>query len=120
MMNKVRTDETGTTSNKKTTHVSRLPAVLPTTRPELADAAGIGETGDHAWNYPCGRHGIAAASHHAGCVQAAGSGVRQADDLLPAVDSYHSWNPRHPHHHDAAGPCAVRAALGRRVPTPAE
>ena len=47
-------------------------------------------------------------------VQAAAAGVRQADDLLPAVDADAGRHPRHPAHLDARGHAALRAASGRR------
>ena len=46
--------------------------------------------------------------------QAAAAGLRQADDLLPAVDADAGGHPRHPGHLHAAGPARVRAAAGRR------
>ena len=38
--------------------------------------------------------------------QAAAAGLRQADDLLPAVDADAGGHPRHPDHHHAARPAA--------------
>ena len=46
--------------------------------------------------------------------QAAAAGVRQADDLLPAVDADAGGHPRHPDHLHARGHAALRAAAGRR------
>ena len=46
--------------------------------------------------------------------QAAPAGLRQADDLLPAVDADAGGHPRHPAHLDAGGHAALRAAAGRR------
>ena len=51
---------------------------------------------------------------HAGRQQAAAAGLRQADDLLPAVHADAGGDPRHPDHLDAAGHAALRAAAGRR------
>ena len=47
--------------------------------------------------------------------QAADAGLRQADDLLPAVDADAGRDPRHPGHHHAARGGAVRAAARRRL-----
>ena len=49
-------------------------------------------------------------------VQAAAAGLRQADDLLPAVDADAGRHPRHPADLDAAGHAALRAAARRRQP----
>ena len=46
--------------------------------------------------------------------QAAAAGLRQADDLLPAVDADAGRHPRHPDHLHAAGHAALRAAARRR------
>ena len=48
-------------------------------------------------------------------LEAAAAGVRQADDLLPAVDADAGGHPRDPRHLDAARPAAVRAAARRRL-----
>ena len=48
------------------------------------------------------------------CQQAAAAGLRQADDLLPAVDADAGGHPRHPAHLHAAGHAALPAAAGRR------
>ena len=57
---------------------------------------------------------------HAGRVQAAAAGLRQADDLLPAVDADAGGHPRHPADLDAAGHAALpRAARRRRAVGPA-
>ena len=62
--------------------------------------------------------GHAAVSAHAGGQQAAAAGLRQADDLLPAVDADAGRHPRHPGHHDAARSgrgsrrCSATAASG--------
>ena len=47
-------------------------------------------------------------------VEAAAAGLRQADDLLPAVDADAGGHPRHPDHLDAGGHAAFRAAARRR------
>ena len=50
----------------------------------------------------------------AGHLQAVAARVRQADDLLSAVDADARRDPRHPAHLDAGGHAAVRAAPRRR------
>ena len=50
-----------------------------------------------------------------GSQQAAGPGLRQADDLLPAVDADLRRHPRHPGHHHPARAAGVPAAAGRRL-----
>ena len=52
---------------------------------------------------------------HAGDLEADHAGVRQADDLLPAVHADDGGDPGDPAHHHAAGPGAVPAAAGRRL-----
>ena len=47
--------------------------------------------------------------------QAAGAGLRQADDLLPAVDADAGRDPRHPGDHHAARGGRLRAAARRRL-----
>ena len=47
--------------------------------------------------------------------QAAGPGLRQADDLLPALHADAGRDPRRPGHHHAARGRAVRAAARRRL-----
>ena len=49
-------------------------------------------------------------------VEAAAAGLRQADDLLSAVDADAGRDPRHPADLDARGHTALRAAAGRRAP----
>ncbi len=52
--------------------------------------------------------------------QAAAAGLRQADDLLPAVHADAGGDPRHPDDLHAAGHAALRAAAGRRRAVGAE
>ena len=47
-------------------------------------------------------------------IQAAAAGLRQADDLLPAVGADAGRHPRHPDHHHAARTGAVHPAARRR------
>ena len=47
--------------------------------------------------------------------QAAGAGLRQADDLLPALDADAGRDPRHPGDHHAARAGGVPAAARRRL-----
>ena len=63
--------------------------------------------GHHARNHPGRRLRHPAAPDHPGRQQAARAGVRQADDLLPAVDADPGGHPRRPGHHDAARRRAV-------------
>ena len=65
-------------------------------------------------HHPRRRLRHAAVPGHAGGQQAAAAGVRQADDLLPAVHADAGGHPRHPAHLDARGHAALRAAAGRR------
>ena len=58
----------------------------------------------------------AAASRDAGRQQAAAAGLRQADDLLSAVDADAGRHPRDLHHLHPAGHAALRAAARRRQP----
>ena len=55
----------------------------------------------HAGNHPGRWHRLAAASDHARGEQAAGAGLRQADDLLPADDADAGRDPRRAGHHHA-------------------
>ena len=57
---------------------------------------------DHARNHPGRRYRLAAPSPDPWSQQAADARVRQADDLLPAVDPHAGGNSRHLDHHDAA------------------
>ena len=57
---------------------------------------------DAQGHHPRRRLRHAAVSGHAGRVEAAAAGLRQADDLLPAVDADAGRHPRHPAHLDAA------------------
>ena len=66
-------------------------------------------------HHPRRRLGHATAPHHARHLEAARSGLRQADDLLPAVDADARRHPRHPDHHDPARRRAVRAPARRRL-----
>ena len=61
-----------------------------------------------------GRVRHASVSGDAGRVEAAAAGLRQADDLLPAVDADARRHPGHPAHLDAGGHAALRTAPGRR------
>ena len=65
-------------------------------------------------HHPRRRLRHAALPGDAGRVEAAAAGVRQADDLLPAVDADAGRHPRHPADLDAGGHAALRAAAGRR------
>ena len=56
----------------------------------------------HARNHPGRRHRHATPPDHHGHQQAAGAGLRQADDLLPADHADAGGHPRHPGDHDAA------------------
>ena len=47
--------------------------------------------------------------------QAAAAGLRQADDLLPAVRPHDGRHPRHPDHLHPLGPSELRAPAARRV-----
>jgi hypothetical protein len=62
------------------------------------------------------RHGLATAPDHARHQQAAHAGLRQADDLLPALDADAGRHPRRPGHHHARTTRRVRAAARRRQP----
>ena len=87
-------------------------------RPELrarARRARERERGHAQGHHPRRRLRHAAVSGDAGRLQAAAAGLRQADDLLPAVDADARGHPRHPADHlDAAGHAALRAAARRR------
>ena len=67
-------------------------------------------------NHPGRRLGHAALSGHARRQQAAAAGLRQADDLLSAVDADAGRHPRHPADLDARGHRQLRAPAGRRQP----
>ena len=67
-------------------------------------------------HHPGRRLGHAAVSGHAGGQQAIAAGLRQADDLLSAVDVDAGRHPRDPGDLDAAGHRRLRAAAGRRPP----
>ena len=60
-----------------------------------------GATHEAQGHHPRRRLRHAALSGDAGRVQAAAAGLRQADDLLPAVDADAGRHPRHPAHLDA-------------------
>ena len=64
---------------------------------------------------PRRRQRHAAAPDHAGRLQAAAAGLRQADDLLPAVGAHAGRHPGDADHLDADRPAAVPAAARRRV-----
>ena len=72
------------------------------------------ERDDAQGHHPRRRLRHAAVPGHAGRVQAAAAGLRQADDLLPAVDADAGRHPRHPADLDARGHAALRAAARRR------
>ena len=61
-------------------------------------------------HHPRRRLRHAALSGHARRHQAAAAGLRQADDLLPAVDADAGGHPRHPGHLHAAGHAALRSS----------
>ncbi len=67
-------------------------------------------------HHPGRRRRHPAAPGHACDQQAAAAGLRQADDLLPAVDADAGGHPRDPGHHHAARQAAVRATARRRQP----
>src|SRR5471030_3468861 len=67
-------------------------------------------------HYSRRRLGHAAISHYACCIEAIAARVRQADDLLPAVDADDRGHSRHPHYLDAAGHAAFRSNARRRQP----
>ncbi len=96
-MDEVGADETGSTGDEQAVHAAVMPTVNG--RP-----VGIGPLGSP----PCagiilaGGSGTPAAPDHPGDQQAARAGLRQADDLLPAVDADAGRDPRRPGHHDAA------------------
>ena len=60
-----------------------------------------------------------AAPDHPRGQQAAAAGLRQADDLLPAVDADAGRHPRDPDHHHAARSGPVRPPARRRQPSSA-
>jgi hypothetical protein len=78
--------------------------------------AAVDETPRHARDHPRRGHRLAAPPDHAGGEQAARPGLRQADDLLPAVHAAPGRHHRGPRHHDTPRGPAVRAAARRRVP----
>ena len=67
-------------------------------------------------HHPGRRLGDAALSDHPRRQQAAPAGLRQADDLLPAVDADAGRHPRDPPDLDARRHRRLRAAAGRRQP----
>ena len=81
----------------------------------LEAAGGVCQDPPHARDHPGRRDRLAAAPDHPGHQQAAGAGLRQADDLLPAVHADAGRDPRHPGDHHAPRAGAVRAPAGRRV-----
>ncbi len=91
--------------------VDRMMAVLKDARGSVLDLARPRAdpgplTGMPRWtrerHHPRRRLRHATAPDHAGRLEAADPGVRQADGLLPAVDADARRHPRHPDHHDAA------------------
>src|SRR5215470_6879531 len=63
-------------------------------------------------NYSGGRFGDPSASGDPGCLQTAAAGLRQADDLLPAVDASAGGDPRDSDYFDPAGYAPLRAITG--------
>ena len=81
------------------------------------DPRRLGRFADHARDHPGRRHRQPAVPDHAGGQQAAHAGLRQADDLLPAVDADDGRHPRGPgHHHPGRPATAFRAPARRRQP----
>ena len=79
-------------------------------RPDRASGAGMSMKG-----HPAGRRlRHAAASDDAGGVEAVAAGLRQADDLLPAVGADAGRHPRHHGDLHARGPAAVPPPARRR------
>ena len=72
----------------------------------------VGTVAEHARDHPGGRHRQPALPDHPGRQQAAHAGLRQADDLLPALDADDGRRPRGPGHHHPGDPAAFRALLG--------
>ena len=70
----------------------------------------------HARNHPGRRHRLSTAPDHPRDQQAADAGLRQADDLLPALDADAGRDPRRPGDHHAARGRAVPPAARRRLP----
>ena len=87
----------------------------PGRRPGSASQAE-GETHVSQGHHPGRRLGDAALSHHPRGEQAAPAGLRQADDLLPAVDADARRHPRGAPDLDARRHRRVRAAAGGRPP----
>ena len=69
-------------------------------------------SGLHARNYFGGWNRITDASHHVGNQQATGAGLRQADGLLPLVDSHARGHTRHTRYHHAHGCRSIQQTLG--------
>ena len=72
----------------------------------LPGLAAVRTTHDEG-HHPRRRLRHPAVPDHPGHQQAAHAGLRQADDLLPAVDADDGRHPRDPRHHHARGPDAV-------------
>lgn len=70
-----------------------------------------GETNER--HHPRRRRRHAAIPPDHGNEQAAAAGLRQADDLLPAVHADALGHPGHPHHLDPGGHTALRASPWR-------
>ena len=68
---------------------------------------------DNKGNYLGGRLGDAPLPADDCGVEAADAGLRQADDLLSAVDLDARGHPRHPRDHDAGGQCEFPAPARR-------
>ena len=69
----------------------------------------------HARNHSGRRHGVATAPDHPGHQQAAGAGLRQADDLLPALHADARGDPGRPDHHHPARGRGLPPTAGRRL-----
>src|SRR6185312_8116889 len=78
-------------------------------------AASLWEKFDEG-HYPRRRLRHAALSADPRGLKAALADLRQADDLLPAVDLHVRRHSRHPHHHDAVRRAAFPEAARRRRP----
>ncbi len=70
---------------------------------------------DHEGHHPRRGHRVASASGHLGHVEAVAPGLRQADDLLPAVGADARRHPRGAGHHHAGGSSRLRTAARRRI-----
>ena len=93
---------------------------MPSSRREscgVASALHLGLTSSiHARTDPGGRNWLPLAPDHSGSEQAARTGLRQANDLLPAQHPHARRNPRYPHDHDPVRGGSLRATPPRRLP----